>query len=77
MLQCFLRRAPAGDARPTEMLGRLKFSFLPGLVESSLAGTTPDFGAGGGAAYGMITALSSKTHREAAARAVQASPRHV
>lgn len=74
MLQCFLRRARKDDADAAEMLTGLKLSLIPSLIMGALAGTTPDFGAGGGAAYGMITALSTMGVRRGAARAAEAYP---
>lgn len=64
MLQIFLRRVPKDDPHAGEMVSGFKFSFLPSLVGSALAGTTPDFGAGGGAAYGTMMALLSKFHAQ-------------
>ena len=63
VVNCLLKTAPAGDRQRQEILLAGKLCILMSLAMSSIAGTTTDFGARTGFLYGMVIAMSARTHR--------------
>ncbi len=59
LMQTFLRRPTENENIQSSISSGLKFSVIPNLVMSGLAGTTPDLGVQAGVTYGIITAMSS------------------
>jgi hypothetical protein len=58
ILRLYVQRC-RGDSVMVEYATALKFSLVPGFIMLGLAGTTPDLGAGVGAALGLLVSLNS------------------